>query len=592
MKNFYRIFPFVLFLFFSNAIQAQITRDQCYLCHSNPTLQKTITVSGGTEIIPLYVDSTQFNLSLHHALECVKCHTDINSGNLYSHNLNKLYGSWARFSKSDTTLNGDGSPRTRNYYTEASMSCNQSGCHEVLATYNTSNHFEIFKLKAANVHVVNGENVGENYDKTCSRCHSTCATCHFQSTLIQKYSGDLTAIWDSLHAYGEGPFPNAAAMSEWSMDWTTNVVSHNFRTPANLKENNEVCRSCHVGYYKPPASGFITEEPPYTKAKGTNIKRHPQFYEATLSSTHQTLKCADCHNNVHSYPGRKYDWQVEGDVTCQNCHQMTNHFPQHTTVDCLACHATGFGRSAGLGNDVHDVFRWPENNRVRPYAVKYNEGLSWYPHNIERPDPVNSCAAKCHYEGNLVGAAVIPVELISFTAQSENQKVILRWMTATELNNNGFEIQRKAKESEFVTIGFVRGKGTTTNQHEYSYVDKGLADAKYFYRLKQVDFDGSYEYSSVIEVDVRSLDEYVLEQNYPNPFNPTTTIGYILKEKSNAKLTLLNGIGEEIAVIVNEEQDKGYHKVDLNSAKLPSGIYFYKLKAGAYTSVKKMVLLR
>ena len=187
---------------------------------------------------------------------------------------------------------------------------------------------------------------------------------------------------------------------------------------------------------------------------------------------------------------------------------------------------------------------------------------------------------------------IVPVELTSFTAQSENQKVILKWTTATELNNNGFEIQRKVTESDFATVGFVKGEGTTTNQKEYSYIDKELTDGKYFYRLKQIDFNGAYEYTNAIEVDVRSLDEFTLEQNYPNPFNPATTIGYVLKEKCNAKLTLLNAIGEEVAVLINEEQDKGFHKVDFSSSNLPSGVYFYQLKAGDFISVKKMILLR
>ena len=91
---------------------------------------------------------------------------------------------------------------------------------------------------------------------------------------------------------------------------------------------------------------------------------------------------------------------------------------------------------------------------------------------------------------------------------------------------------------------------------------------------------------------MRSLDEYALEQNYPNPFNPTTTIGYVLKDKSNAKLILLNAIGEEFAVLVNEEQDKGFHKIDFNAANLPSGVYFYQLIAGEFISVKKMILLK
>ena len=190
------------------------------------------------------------------------------------------------------------------------------------------------------------------------------------------------------------------------------------------------------------------------------------------------------------------------------------------------------------------------------------------------------------------GGGIVPVELTTFTAQADNQKVILKWTTATELNNNGFEIQRRVAESEFATIGFVKGEGTTTNQKEYSYIDKDLVDAKYFYRLKQVDFNGSYEYSNVIEVDVRILNEYALEQNYPNPFNPVTTIGYVLKEKTSAKLILLNAIGEEVAVLVNEEQDKGFHKVDFNASSLTSGVYFYQLKASSFIETKKMLLLK
>jgi predicted GH43/DUF377 family glycosyl hydrolase len=204
----------------------------------------------------------------------------------------------------------------------------------------------------------------------------------------------------------------------------------------------------------------------------------------------------------------------------------------------------------------------------------------------------NTRSAFYPYKGADEASIPLPVELTSFTAQAENQKVILRWTTATELNNNGFEIQRKVAESDFATVGFVRGEGTTTNQREYSYIDRDLADGKYFYRLKQVDYNGTYEYSNEIEVDVRSLNEYALEQNYPNPFNPVTTIGYVLKEKTTVKLLLLNAIGEEVAVLLNEEQEKGYHKVDFNAANLPSGVYFYQLKAGDYINTKKMIFLK
>lgn len=185
-----------------------------------------------------------------------------------------------------------------------------------------------------------------------------------------------------------------------------------------------------------------------------------------------------------------------------------------------------------------------------------------------------------------------PVELTSFTASATDMEVTLNWSTATELNNQGFEVQRKFGSNDFVTVGSVKGHGTTTSPNQYSFVDKLIDGGKYFYRLKQIDFDGTFEYSNEIEVEVRTLDKFTLEQNYPNPFNPTTVIGYVLQEKSSAKLTLLNALGEEIAVLVNEEQDIGFHKVEFDGSKLTSGVYFYRLQAGNFVETKKMLLLR
>lgn len=189
-------------------------------------------------------------------------------------------------------------------------------------------------------------------------------------------------------------------------------------------------------------------------------------------------------------------------------------------------------------------------------------------------------------------AHVVPVELKSLSASAQDRAVTLNWSTATEMNNYGFEIQRKAHSGDFFTIAFVKGQGTTTQQNEYSYADENLDEGKYFYRLKQMDYDGKHNYSAIAEVDVRVLDKFSLEQNYPNPFNPTTTIGYVLQERTNAKLTLLNALGEEIAVIVNEEQDKGYHKFEFDGSKLTSGVYFYQLGAGNFVATKKLLLLK
>jgi photosystem II stability/assembly factor-like uncharacterized protein len=186
----------------------------------------------------------------------------------------------------------------------------------------------------------------------------------------------------------------------------------------------------------------------------------------------------------------------------------------------------------------------------------------------------------------------LPVELNAFNVKVNGTEVTLKWSTATELNNYGFEIQRKSLSGEFATVAFVKGQGTTTQKNEYSFIDKNLDVGKYSYRLKQVDLDGKFEYSKIVEVEVISITSYSLEQNYPNPFNPSTTINYALKEKGDVKLTLLNSLGEEIAVLVNGEQDEGFHKVEFNAENFPSGVYFYKLVAGNFIDTKKMLLLK
>ena len=196
-------------------------------------------------------------------------------------------------------------------------------------------------------------------------------------------------------------------------------------------------------------------------------------------------------------------------------------------------------------------------------------------------------------------AQTIPVELTTFTAASNGKEVILNWSTATEVNNQGFEVQRSRDGSEFLTVEFIEGNGTTTEQQNYTYIDRNLENGKYYYRLKQVDFDGSYEYSSVAEVDFRAFSSFLLEQNYPNPFNPTTTISFGIQSKSNVNITILNAIGEEVALILNEAREPGFHQIEFNAANLPSGVYFYQLKAtpgggraGNYVNTKKMILMK
>ena len=187
---------------------------------------------------------------------------------------------------------------------------------------------------------------------------------------------------------------------------------------------------------------------------------------------------------------------------------------------------------------------------------------------------------------------ILPVELTSFTVTTNGKEVILNWSTATEVNNLGFEIQKSTEAKEFFTSGFVNGHGTTTEPQNYSFTDMYLDNEKYFYRLKQIDYNGICEYSDVVEVEWRTFSSYLLEQNYPNPFNPATTIGFGVQNKSNVRITILNAIGEEVAILLNEEREPGYHQVEFNASLLPSGVYFYRLQAGSFVETKKMALLK
>jgi hypothetical protein len=186
----------------------------------------------------------------------------------------------------------------------------------------------------------------------------------------------------------------------------------------------------------------------------------------------------------------------------------------------------------------------------------------------------------------------VPVELASFSANVFNNEVELSWITATETNNHGFDLQRKSGNGEFSSIGFINGAGTTTETQAYSYIDKNLSAGSYVYRLKQIDFDGTFKYSEEVSVEVVNLTTFALEQNYPNPFNPSTTIKYSLPENSFVKLALFNLLGEEVAILVNETKEAGAYSLSFDASDLPSGTYIYQLQAGSSIKSMKMVLLK
>ena len=196
----------------------------------------------------------------------------------------------------------------------------------------------------------------------------------------------------------------------------------------------------------------------------------------------------------------------------------------------------------------------------------------------------------------VIGSDVVPVELVSFAAITDNRNVTLNWSTATELNNSGFQIERSSG-SAYEVVGFVAGSGTTTEVRNYSYVDQNVNSGTYNYRLKQVDFDGTFEYSDVIEVEVLGVKEFALGQNYPNPFNPSTTINFSLAVDSKVSLKIFDVLGQEVATLINGQMAAGSQKVSFDASSINSGVYFYRIDASGvdgqkFSSVKKMILTK
>ncbi len=194
------------------------------------------------------------------------------------------------------------------------------------------------------------------------------------------------------------------------------------------------------------------------------------------------------------------------------------------------------------------------------------------------------------------GASTLPVELISFSANNFGNFVQLNWQTATEVNNYGFEIQRTAalKNSLCYTwrkIGFVEGSGNSNSSKVYSFIDENVLVGKYIYRLMQIDNDGHFKYSNIVEVELIP-DKFALYQNYPNPFNSSSVIKYSIPYSSQVTLKIFNTLSKEIETLVNEEKPVGTYELNWNAANLPSGVYFYRLQTGSFGQTRKMLLLK
>ncbi|HCA43621.1 MAG TPA: hypothetical protein DEP28_10260 [Bacteroidetes bacterium] len=192
-------------------------------------------------------------------------------------------------------------------------------------------------------------------------------------------------------------------------------------------------------------------------------------------------------------------------------------------------------------------------------------------------------------------ASALPVNLVSFTSSVLKNKVKLEWVTNYEINNSGFQIERlKSGNSEnWKVAGFVEGNGNSNVINKYSFTDNVQQTGIYKYRLKQTDFNGNFEYHYLTnEINLSNPVSYELMQNYPNPFNPNTKIDFQISQTEKVELRIFDITGKEVAVLVNEILADGFYSVTFSGEKFSSGVYFYKLKAGEFTGIKKMILVK
>ncbi len=251
--------------------------------------------------------------------------------------------------------------------------------------------------------------------------------------------------------------------------------------------------------------------------------------------------------------------------------------------------------------DLLFAMRDSVNTRYAPYAVDFWTTLA-QPNGFIVPEynsgdgiHLNNAGHRLLYQRaiEVILPILVPVELVSFIGTRSGTTVLLQWITGTEANNYGFEIQRSSNKTGFETIGFIEGSGTTASPTSYSFTDgSATKEQTWYYRLKQIDYDGTSSYSGLAEVEAELPVGFFLFQNYPNPFNPVTTVSFTLPRAMDADMRLYDITGKEVAEIFSGELPQGYHSMKIDGTRLASGVYTCRLVAGEYSSTIKLSLLK
>ena len=324
------------------------------------------------------------------------------------------------------------------------------------------------------------------------------------------------------------------------------------------------------------------------------------------------------HHIAATFDGQLTKLYVDTTLVSQDIAHVINHYPiQYGYANPLIIGGEASTNGASGGNffngSLDEVRIW-NYARIKDsiIAAQHRElqgtepGLNGYWDFNEGSGTTAADKTSLHQNGTLfntptwiVSGVALPVELLSFSASTKNSSVTLRWTTAPEVNNHGFEVEQRAIENGQLTmdnwelIGFVEGNGNSNSPRNYSFEHKSVSSGHFAYRLKQIDRDGKFSYSQEVEAVVSATPKsFDLQQNYPNPFNPSTSIVFTLPERGYTLLKVYDVVGREVATLTNGVMDAGIHTVQFNGASFASGIYLYKLTSGSDVQIKRMTLLK
>lgn len=426
-----------------------------------------------------------------------------------------------------------------------------------------------FGLRLVPVTLANG------YSVTTGGNGQLCMTCHQSRKNINTTITDQAPYYGFGNRFGPHHGPQADMLLGQNAYQYDNAALTGLNTHGSLKD---ACVTCHMADI----------------GSGMSASHQWGMVDTTGGTAHDFVTaCKSCHGDITSFDDIKASSDLDGNGSIDGIQTEVRGM-----LDNLASllPKDADGNVVSMLADSAKVKDHPEIVKGIYTYFFVEEDKSMGVHNAKYTVAILQAAL------NELGY-VVPVELSSFNAAVSANKVSLTWETVTENNNKGFVVERKVSD-KWQEVGFVNGRGTSTEINKYSFTDKldNVSASKIVYRLKQVDFNGTFKYSKEVNVTpVLGPKEYVLDQNYPNPFNPTTTIKYSLPYTSNVKLVVYNLTGEVVKVLVSGSQESGSHQIVMNTSgvtNMSSGVYFYSLEAtsvdgsNVFRQTKKMILLK